>query len=175
MNVLIDAPEKRSLSHNEQRVYKLLCLGLTDVEVAMKLHMPLQNDPYLIYSDVPPDSVRGLMASIREKGWEIPENNEEENNMPRGSKTSDEKIAEVQALRSEGRSTYEISKETGVPQTTVQRICRKMLTEENEPASAVTDTSSTNPTSKDHIDIISENAENVKNKIPQDVAKLSIL
>ena len=169
MNVLIDAPEKRSLSHNEQRVYKLLCIGLTDVEVAMKLHMPLQNDPYFIYSDVPPDSVRGFMASIREKGWEIPENNEEENNMPRGSKTSDEKIAEVQALRSEGRSTYEISKETGVPQTTVQRICCKMLTEEKEPASAATDTSSANPTSKDSTDSISENAENVKNKIPQAV------
>ncbi len=169
MNVLIDAPEKRSLSHNEQRVYKLLCLGLTDVEVAMKLHMPLLNDPYLIYSDVPPDSVRGLMASIREKGWEIPENNEEENFMARGNKTSDEKIAEVQVLRNDGKSTAAISKETGVPLSTVQRICRRMITEEKEPAPAATDTSSTNPTSKDSTDSISENAENVKNKIPQAV------
>ncbi len=39
----------------------------------------------------------------------------------------------------------------------------------NEPAPAATDTSSTNPTSKDHTDSISENAENVKRKIPQAV------
>ena len=169
MNVLIDAPEKRSLSPNEQKVYKLLCIGLTDAEIAEKIHMRLQNDPHMIYNDVPPDSVRGLMASIREKGWKIPENNEEESFMARGNKTPDEKIAEVQALRNEGKSTAAISKETGVPLTTVQRICRKMLTEEKEPAPAATDTSSANPTSKDHTDIISENAKNVKGRIPQAV------
>ena len=48
--------------------------------------------------DVPPDTVMGLIASIREKGWEIPENNKEENNMSRGQKilvspvTSQQKI-----------------------------------------------------------------------------------
>ena len=96
--------------------------------------------------------------------------NEEENNMPRGSKTSDEKIAEVQALRNEGKSTIAISKETGVPQTTVQRICRRMITEEKEPAPAATDTSSEFETCENvSTDSISENAENVKGKIPQAV------
>ncbi len=95
--------------------------------------------------------------------------NEEENNMPKVNKTSDEKIAEVQALWSEGKSTGEISKETGVPLSTVNLICYKMITEENEPAPAATDTSSTDPASKDSIGIISENAENVKGKIPQAV------
>ena len=89
--------------------------------------------------------------------------------MARGNKTSDEKIAEVQVLRNDGKSTAAISKETGVPLSTVQRICRRMITEEKEPAPAATDTSSTNPTSKDSTDSISENAENVKNKIPQAV------
>ncbi len=37
----------------------------------------------------------------------------------------------------------------------------------NEPAPAATDTSSTDPTSKDSTDSISENAGNVKNKIPK--------
>lgn len=40
---------------------------------------------------------------------------------------------------------------------------------EKEPAPAATDTSSTDPTSKDSTNSISENAGNVKNKIPQAV------
>ncbi len=90
--------------------------------------------------------------------------------MARINKTMEEKIAEMETLRNEGNSlTLKAIKETGMPLSTAKRICCKMLTEEKEPASAATDTSSTDPTSKDSTNSISENAGNVKKKIPQAV------
>lgn len=142
MRVAIDMPVRRSLTPNEQRVYKLLQEGLEPLEVARKLHMSLRISNLANIHDVPPDTVMGLIASIREKGWEIPKINKEENNMAKGQKTSPEKKDEVKTLRSEGKSQREISEITGVPQTTVHRICSDSVQTKEEPAPSGNDTSS---------------------------------
>ena len=134
MRVAIDAPARRSLTSNEQRVYKLLQEGLEPSEVARRLHMALQISNLANRHDVPPDTVMGLMTSIREKGWEIPKINKEEDNMAKGQKTSPEKKDEVKTLRAEGKSQREISEITGVPQTTVHRICSECAEIKEEPA-----------------------------------------
>lgn len=142
MRVAIDVPARRSLTPNEQRVYKLLQEGLEPLEVARKLHMALRISNLANIHDVPPDTVMGLIASIREKGWEIPKINKEEDNMAKGQKTSPEKKDEVKTLRAEGKSQREISKITGVPQTTVHRICSECAEIKKEPAPSANDTSS---------------------------------
>ena len=147
MRVAIDAPARRSLTSNEQRVYKLLQEGLEPSEVARRLHMALQISNLANRHDVPPDTVMGLMTSIREKGWEIPKINKEEDNMAKGQKTSPEKKDEVKTLRAEGKSQREISEITGVPQTTVHRICSECAEIKEEPAPSGNDTSSKETTS----------------------------
>lgn len=99
MRVAIDPPVRRPLTPNEQRVYKLLQEGLEPLEAARKLHMALQISNLANRHDVPPDTVMGLIASIREKGWEIPDYNKEENNMSRGQKTPVEKVREISVLK----------------------------------------------------------------------------
>ena len=147
MRVAIDAPVRRSLTPNEQRVYKLLQEGLEPLEVARKLHMVLRISNLANIHDVPPDTVMGLITSIREKGWEIPKISKEENNMAKGQKTSPEKKDEVKTLRAEGKSQREISEITGVPQTTVHRICSECAEIKEEPAPSGNDTSSKETTS----------------------------
>lgn len=142
MRVAIDAPARRSLTPNEQRVYKLLQEGLEPSDIARRLHMALRISNLANIHDVPPDTVMGLMTSIREKGWEIPKINKEEDNMSRGQKTSPEKKDEVKTLRAEGKSQREISEITGVPQTTVHRICSECAEIKEEPAPSDNDTSS---------------------------------
>lgn len=142
MRVTIDLPAKRSLTPNEQRVYKLLQEGLEPLEVARRLHMALKISNLANRHDVPPDTVMGLMASIREKGWEIP--NKEENNMAKGQKTPEEKIHEISVLRDEGKSQNKIAEITGVPLSTVGKICARIGKAETkeEPAPSANDTSS---------------------------------
>lgn len=166
MIISIDPPKKRSLTPNEQLVYKLLQDGLTPFEIAKRIRMALRIDPLVNYHDVPPDSVMGLIASIREKGWEIPQNNqnnnEEENEMPKGQTTPPEKIAEIKALRSDGKTYQAIAAAANVSKTTVARVCQK----EKEPAPTDADTSSkeNNP-----ITSITDNPGNVNTteKIPE--------
>ena len=73
MKVSIDVPVRKSLTPNETKVYKLLCEGLEPTEIAQEIHMPLTASPFANFHDVPPDTVRGLIASIRGKGWDVPE------------------------------------------------------------------------------------------------------
>ena len=112
MRISIDPPAQRSLTPNEQRVYKLLREGVEPLEIAKRLHIALQCSCLSNYYDVPPESVMGLIASIREKGWKIPE--KEENNMLKGQKTPVEKVTEIAELKASGKTIKEISKETGV-------------------------------------------------------------
>lgn len=74
----IDAPLFRPLTPNEQKVYSLLRMGYTPKEVARQLHMPYGDEFFCNVHDVTCDTVRHLITSIREKGWEIPQENEEE-------------------------------------------------------------------------------------------------
>lgn len=144
MRIAIDPPVRRPLTPNEQRVYKLLQDGLEPLEAARKLHMPLQISNLTNRHDVPPDTVMGLIASIREKGWEIPENNKEENNMSRGQKTPVEKVHEISVLKGEGKTHQQIAEITGVPVSTVGKVCARLGSTETkeEPAPSANDTSS---------------------------------
>jgi len=59
--------------------------------------------------------------------------NEEEQEMPKGKKTSPEKIAEIRDLRAQGQTLREIADNTGIPYKTVQGHCSKMSQKEKEP------------------------------------------
>lgn len=144
MRVAIDVPARRSLTPNEQRVYKLLQEGLEPSEVARKLHMAMRISNLANIHDVPPDTVMGLIASIREKGWEIPKINKEEDNMSRGQKTPVEKVHEIGVLKDEGKTQRQIAEITGVPFSTVGKVCARLEKAEikEEPAPSGNDTSS---------------------------------
>lgn len=144
MRVAIDAPARRSLTPNEQRVYKLLQEGLEPSEVARRLHMALRISNLANIHDVPPDTVMGLIASIRKKGWEIPKINKEEDNMSRGQKTPVEKVHEIGVLKDEGKTQCQIAEITGVPFSTVGKVCARLEKAEikEEPAPSDNDTSS---------------------------------
>ena len=115
MKIAIDPPAKRSLNPNEQRVLGLLREGLEPLEIARQLHMALQISNLANRHDVPPDTVMGLIASIREKGWDIPDYNKEDDNMSRGQKTPVEKVREISVLKDEGKTQRQIAEITGVP------------------------------------------------------------
>lgn len=144
MRISIDAPARRSLTPNETRVYNLLQEGLEPLEVARKLHMSLQISNLANRHDVPPDTVMGLMTSIREKGWEIPKINKEENTMSRGQKTPVEKVREISVLKDEDKTQRQIAEITGVPFSTVGKVCARLEKAEikEEPAPSANDTSS---------------------------------
>lgn len=144
MRVAIDVPARRSLTPNEQRVYKLLQEGLEPSEVARRLHMALRISNLANIHDVPPDTVMRLIASIREKGWEIPKINKEEDNMSRGQKTPVEKVHEIGVLKDEGKTQRQIAEITGVPFSTVGKVCARLGKAEikEEPAPSGNDTSS---------------------------------
>lgn len=169
MRISIDPPEQRSLTPNEQRVYKLLKEGKEPFEIAAQMHIMLQCSCLANVHDVPPESVMGLIASIREKGWEIPE--KEENNMPKGKKTPVEKVTEIAELKANGKTIMEISEETGVSKTTVQRVCNKLDLPETEkkPAPSANGTGTKkNSTST----IIPEKSVNVKHEFSQETRAL---
>ena len=133
MRIAIDPPVRRPLTPNEQRVLGLLREGLEPLEIARQLHMALQISNLANRHDVPPDTVMGLIASIREKGWEIPENNKEENNMSRGQKTPVEKVHEISILKDEGKTHL----------STVGKVCAQLNKAETkkEPAPSENGTS----------------------------------
>lgn len=150
MRIQIGAPAVRPLTPNEKRVYDLLCQGIEPFEISKQLHMCFRASCLSNIHDVAPDSVMSLITSIREKGWDIPTKktveNEEEIEMPKGTKTPVEKIAEIKALREEGKTYAQIVELTGTSYTTVSRVCAKIgiTGEKEEPAPAATDTSSEN-------------------------------
>lgn len=87
--------------------------------------------------------------------------------MPKGAKISPEKAAEVKALRSEGKSFYQIEEITGVSRSAAQRICSK----ENEPAQAATCTDS----GVENLDSISTSIISEKTEVVKRVFSESIL
>lgn len=115
MKIAIDAPSKRSLSPTEKKVYNLLLGGNTPKEVAKITRLPYGTENTFCFDPTIP-TIKNIITAIREKGWEIPEpnQNKEEIEMPKGAKISPEKVAEVKALRSEGKTIKMISEITGV-------------------------------------------------------------
>lgn len=161
MRVAIDPPAKRSLNPNEQRVLGLLREGLEPLEIARQLHMALQISNLANRHDVPPDTVMGLIASIREKGWDIPNYNKEDDNMSRGQKTPVEKVREISVLKDEGKTHQQIAEITGVPVSTVGKVCARLGKAETkkEPAPSANGTSTKEIISTTNI--VPENPANV--------------
>lgn len=183
MRVMIDAPTVRALSANEQRVYKLLRQGCTPKDIAGQLHISLGSADYIPMSihDVLPDTVVGLITSIREKGWDIP-SDKEENEMAKSPKFSAEEKRSIVTEYNSGATMAQVAEKHGTVKSTVYNIVQEYKKHgeaafedaeaEKEPATAATVTSSEQETC-DNIpaDIVSPSEENVKNTpaIPQSV------
>lgn len=183
MRVMIDAPTVRALSANEQRVYKLLRQGYTPKDIAAQLHISLGSADYIPMSihDVPPDTVVGLITSIREKGWDIP-SDKEENEMAKSPKFSAEEKRSIVTEYNSGATMARVAEKHGTVKSTVYNIVQEYKKHgeaafenaetEKEPATAATVTSSKQETC-DNIpaDIVSPSEGNVKSTpaIPQSV------
>lgn len=183
MRVMIDASTVRALSANEQRVYKLLRQGYTPKDIAAQLHISLGSADYIPMSihDVLPDTVVGLITSIREKGWDIP-SDKEENEMAKSPKFSAEEKRSIVTEYNSGATMARVAEKHGTVKSTVYNIVQEYKKHgeaafedaeaEKEPATAATVTSSEQETC-DNIpaDIVSPSEENVKSTpaIPQSV------
>lgn len=117
----IDAPAVRSLNPNEQKVYSLLRMGYTPKEVARQLHMPYGDEFFCNVHDVTCDTVRHLITSIREKGWEISENEDEEDKDV--AKYTEKQKEKVYKLYDEGKTPKEISIKMKLPYKSVWKWC----------------------------------------------------
>ena len=183
MRVMIDAPTVRALSANEQGVYKLLRQGCTHKDIAAQLHISLGSADHIPMSihDVLPDTVVGLITSIREKGWDIP-SDKEENEMAKSPKFSAEEKRSIVTEYNSGATMAQVAEKHGTVKSTVYNIVQEYKKHgeaafedaeaEKEPATAATVTSSEQETC-DNIpaDIVTPSEENVKNTpaIPQSV------
>lgn len=184
MRIAIDAPAVRSLSANEKMVYQMLKEGNTPREIAKKLHLALEDVTDLKYNshDVMPDTVVNLITSIREKGWDIPTDNKEDNEMAKSPKFSAEEKRSIVTEYNSGATMARVAEKHGTVKSTVYNIVQEYKKHgeaafegaeaEKEPATAATVTSSEQETC-DNIpaDIVSPSEENVKSTpaIPQSV------
>ena len=188
----IDAPPVRPLTPNEQKVYSLLRMGYTPKEVARQLHMPYGDEFFCNVHDVTCDTVRHLITSIREKGWEIPQENEEEGEDVQ--KYTDKQKEKAVELVDSGMAQAEVAKKLKISRQTIslwvvmrrkqeqfeQNIDEGSKAElaetvpeefvvnkdkKEEPASAATDTDSmVESFGKESTDIIPENIPAVKGR-----------
>lgn len=177
----IDAPTVRSLNPNEQKVYSLLRMGYTPKEVARQLHMPYGDEFFCNVHDVTCDTVRHLITSIREKGWEIPQENEEEDEDVQ--KYTDKQKEKALQLFEQGMKPMAIAEKMRIKYKTVSKWtcdykkqkaeldavdlveneCAEIKAQKEEPASAATDTDSESESLGKNSDIIiPENTEIVK-------------
>ena len=126
MRVMIDAPTVRALSANEQRVYKLLRQGCTPKDIAAQLHISLGSADYIPMSihDVLPDTVVGLITSIREKGWDIP-SDKEENEMAKSPKFSAEEKRSIVTEYNSGATMARVAEKHGTVKSTVYNIVQE--------------------------------------------------
>lgn len=116
----IDVPLFRPLTPNEQKVYSLLRMGYTPGEIAKKIHMPSGDEFFCNVHDVTCDTVRHLITSIREKGWDIPEksneNEEDENLSNKYTKKQRDKALE---LIDSGMTQAEVAKKLKISRQTI--------------------------------------------------------
>lgn len=121
--IMINAPKHRSLNACEKRVYQMLREGMNDKEIASTLRIN-RKAYYDTNADCPALSVESIITSIREKGWEIPKNNDikEENGMAKGQRVPEEAVRKITAWVAEGKNTAQIAKALELPYTTVFNI-----------------------------------------------------
>ena len=177
MRIAIDAPPVRSLSANEKMVYQFLKEGLTPIEIARRMKLPVGRNNFSDNRyDVPNETITRLITSIREKGWDIPTNNKEEAEMPRITLTEEDKRNIVTATQA-GATAKELAEKYGVAKGTIWNIVSEWkkrgetalsgeteVETKEEPATAATEAGSESEIVEENIseDIIPETEENVK-------------
>ena len=176
MRITIDAPPVRSLSANEKMVYQFLKQGLTPIEIARRMKLPVGRNNFSDNRyDVPNETITRLITSIREKGWDIPTNNKEEAEMPRITLTEEDKRSIVTANQA-GASVTELAAKYNIAKGTVYNIVSEWkkrgdtalsgeteVETKEEPATAATETGSEQEIVEAiPADIIPENHEDVK-------------
>ena len=175
MRIAIDAPAVRSLSANEKMVYRFLKDGLTLTEIAHRMHIPVGKGGYVNQTcELPGESIMGIITSIREKGWDIPtENNKEEAEMARI--TEEQKREIVQLAMTKAMSHKDIAAKFGIGKSTVWWLVDQYkksgdtaLIGETEIAEKEPETAATESGSEQEIcnnipaDIVTPSEENVK-------------
>ena len=177
MRIAIDAPAVRSLSANEKMVYRFLKDGLTPTEIAHRMHIPVGKGGYVNQTcELPGESIMGIITSIREKGWDIPtENNKEEAEMPI-VKLSEEDKRNIVTANQAGASVTELAAKYHIAKGTVYNIVSEWkkkgdtalngeteVETKEEPETAATESGSEeNVVSNDSADIVTLSEGNVK-------------
>ena len=155
MRIAIDTPPVRSLSANEKMVYRFLKEGYTPQEIGERMKIPVGRGFFQDnVHDVPNDTVCLLISKIREKGWNIPNDNKEEAEMPRITLTEEDKRSIVTANQA-GASVTELAAKYNIAKGTVCNIVSEWkkrgetalsgeteVETKEEPATAATETGS---------------------------------
>ena len=164
MKIEIGAPTKRALNANERQVLKYLQQGMSPADICRKMRICFQSSWMYNVHDVPTLTYQSIICSIREKGWDIPgeQNLNRKENEEMAVMITTEKIEEIQKLRAEGMSIKQIEAKTGISHGTIYKYTKK------EPETAATETGSKQEIGVDiPADIIPEAEENVKPVISQ--------
>lgn len=160
----IGAPTKRALNANERQVLEYLKQGMSPADICRKMRICFKSSWMYNVHDVPTLTYQSIICSIREKGWDIPgeENLNRKENEEMAVMITTEKIEEIQKLRAEGMSIKQIEAKTGISHGTITKYTKK------EPETAATETGSKQEICNDiPADIIPEAEENVKPVISQ--------
>ena len=174
MRIAIDAPPVRSLSANEKMVYQFLKEGLTPIEIARRMKLPVGKNNFSDNRyDVPAETITRLITSIREKGWDISTNNKEEAEM---QKLTEENKRSIVTANSAGATVTSLAEKYNVSKSAIYNVIKDFnnrgetalsgeteIETKEEPATAATETGSEQEMCDDiPADIITETEENVK-------------
>lgn len=155
----IGAPTKRALNANERQVLEYLKQGMSPADICRKMRICFKSSWMYNVHDVPTLTYQSIICSIREKGWDIPgeQNLNRKENEEMAVMITTEKIEEIQKLRAEGMSIKQIEAKTGISHGTIIKYTKK------EPETAATETGSKQEIGVDiPADIIPEAEKNVK-------------
>ena len=174
MRIAIDAPPVRSLSANEKMVYQFLKEGYTPQEIGERMKIPVGRGFFEDnVHDVPNDTVCLLISKIREKGWNIPNDNKEESEM---QKLTEENKRSIVTANSAGATVTSLAEKYNVSKTAIYNVIKDFnnrgetalsgeteVETKEEPATAATETGSEQEIVEAiPADIIPETEENVK-------------
>ena len=174
MRIAIDASPVRSLSANEKMVYQFLKEGYTPQEIGERMKIPVGRGFFEDnVHDVPNDTVCLLISKIREKGWNIPNDNKEEDEM---QKLTEENKRSIITANSAGATVTSLAEKYNVSKSAIYNVIKDFnnrgetalsgeteVETKEEPATAATETGSEQEIVEAiPADIIPETEENVK-------------
>lgn len=174
MRIAIDAPPVRSLSANEKMVYQFLKEGLTPIEIARRMKLPVGRNNFSDNRyDVPNETITRLITSIREKGWDVPTNNKEEAEM---QKLTEENKRSIVTANSAGATVTSLAEKYNVSKSAIYNVIKDFnnrgetalsgeteIETKEEPATAATETGSEQEIRNDiPATIVTPYEENVK-------------